>query len=203
MNWNCWTTAAAVFTSVRTLSKGSSLHMKCSVQECNRDIYARGWCEMHYARWRRSGKDPAAWTHGNVGNRNGNWRGDATGYAGVHFRLRDGLGKATGSQCADKCGRTATQWSYSGGAPDEMVDPLSGPYSPDLNYYAPRCGQCHRQRDSARGVDHGNAKLTETEVLAIRKAAASGATQRAIAQQYGLAQSNVSLIVRRKTWCHI
>lgn len=28
---------------------------KCTIEGCDRDLYARDWCEMHYARWRRKG----------------------------------------------------------------------------------------------------------------------------------------------------
>ena len=29
----------------------------CSIDDCNRPLYGRGWCNTHYARWRRHG-DP-------------------------------------------------------------------------------------------------------------------------------------------------
>lgn len=31
--------------------------MECSVEGCARDVKGRGWCALHYARWRRNG-DP-------------------------------------------------------------------------------------------------------------------------------------------------
>ncbi len=27
----------------------------CSIEGCDKPLYARGWCEMHYARWHRKG----------------------------------------------------------------------------------------------------------------------------------------------------
>src|ERR1700756_2891954 len=33
--------------------------MRCGIENCTRPAYARGWCEMHYARWRRHGKPDA------------------------------------------------------------------------------------------------------------------------------------------------
>lgn len=59
-----------------------------------------------------------------------------------------------------------------------------------------------RQRQS-RGVDRHNAKLTEDDVREIRRRYASGETQKAIAQDYGMEQTNISFIVRRKTWAHV
>ncbi len=32
----------------------------CSVDECDRPVVARGWCTLHYSRWRRTGKPGAA-----------------------------------------------------------------------------------------------------------------------------------------------
>lgn len=30
----------------------------CSIEDCERQARARGWCEMHYRRWKRRGGDP-------------------------------------------------------------------------------------------------------------------------------------------------
>jgi hypothetical protein len=52
----------------------------------------------------------------------------------------------------------------------------------------------------ARGVQNGNAKLTETEVKAIRR---DHRAQRAIAKDYKVNQTLISFIKRRKKWKHI
>ena len=54
------------------------------------------------------------------------------------------------------------------------------------------------------GEDNGSAKLTGPEVLEIRARYATGQiTQRALAEEYGVHFSLISLIVRRKSWKHI
>ena len=54
-----------------------------------------------------------------------------------------------------------------------------------------------------RGSTHGKSKLTEQKVRDIRAMYASGGTQCAIAETFGITQANVSSIVLRKTWCHV
>lgn len=54
-----------------------------------------------------------------------------------------------------------------------------------------------------RGERHGMAKLTETDVRAIRDARAAGETGRSIAHHYGVSEDTISLIVRRKRWLHV
>lgn len=73
-------------------------------------------------------------------------------YNTAHWRLRRERGSASGHQC--KCGAQAAEWSYVGGAPDEMRSPASEgrnghglPYSADPAYYEPMCRSCHTKRD--------------------------------------------------------
>lgn len=53
------------------------------------------------------------------------------------------------------------------------------------------------------GATHGSAKLTEEDVRKIRAACKSGRTQRDVAEEFGIHQVNVSLIIRRKRWAHV
>lgn len=56
----------------------------------------------------------------------------------------------------------------------------------------------------ARGEVNAAAKLTETQVLEIRSRYANGGvSQQALADEYGVHQTIVSAIVRRKVWTHI
>jgi hypothetical protein len=63
-----------------------------------------------------------------------------------------------------------------------------------------------RGRCRSRGLPgdtNGAAKLKESDVIDIRKQAADGVPQRTIAAQYGVHQSMVYLIAKRKKWQHI
>jgi hypothetical protein len=54
-----------------------------------------------------------------------------------------------------------------------------------------------------RGEDHGNAKLTESDVLAIRAARQSGETLRSIGERFGVTLQQVHNIAKRKSWAHV
>jgi hypothetical protein len=54
------------------------------------------------------------------------------------------------------------------------------------------------------GSSHGNAKLVETSVLAIRTAYAAGdTTQTELARRFGVHKSLISIVVRNKGWRHV
>lgn len=56
---------------------------------------------------------------------------------------------------------------------------------------------------SLQGARHHKAKLSDLDVRAIRKMYAEGMTQVQLASIYGVYQTTISLIVRRKGWKHI
>lgn len=55
----------------------------------------------------------------------------------------------------------------------------------------------------AVGEDVPSAKLTDDQVREIRARHAAGQSQPVIAKAFGISRSNVSCIVRRKTWSHV
>ncbi len=59
------------------------------------------------------------------------------------------------------------------------------------------------ERLAMHGEDNHRARLTAKQVTAIRKRASSGATQSALAAEYGVHQSLISGIVNRKYWAHV
>lgn len=76
----------------------------------------------------------------------------------------------------------------------------------NLEYVTPSENQKHSFRlglQSLKGERHTQAKLTDPEIIEIRERAKSGETQVSIARDFGVAQSAISLIVRRKRWAHI
>jgi hypothetical protein len=66
-----------------------------------------------------------------------------------------------------------------------------------------RCYPCHMAKsvqERAKGEDHGGARLTTANVLAIR---ASALTRRQLAAQYGVGVSTIQGVVSRRTWKHV
>jgi hypothetical protein len=55
-----------------------------------------------------------------------------------------------------------------------------------------------------KGVDNGQAKLTEEQVIKIRRRyAAGGVTQQSLGRDYGVDRSLIGFIVRREIWAHL
>jgi len=53
------------------------------------------------------------------------------------------------------------------------------------------------------GEDHPMAKLTENDVIEIRRLHATGIKSKDMEKRFGISQASVSLIVNRKGWTHI
>ena len=63
---------------------------------------------------------------------------------------------------------------------------------------------CMRKgRMGVAGERSVHAKVRATDVLSMRRAYQNGATQRALAEKYGMRQQAISRIVRGKRWAHI
>ena len=66
-----------------------------------------------------------------------------------------------------------------------------------------KSGKHTHPESTARGSQHGRAKITEHDVRAIRIAAAAGTTYKAIAARFGISDSAIGFIVHQKTWRHV
>ena len=59
------------------------------------------------------------------------------------------------------------------------------------------------KRRHMHGETHTTAKLTEAQILEILRLYSTGISQAEISLRYGIAASNVSVIVRARTWKHL
>lgn len=56
---------------------------------------------------------------------------------------------------------------------------------------------------SVTGIEHHSAKVSDAQVIEMRRKAAVGVGQRALAREYGLAKTTVKAIISRQTWRHV
>ena len=75
----------------------------------------------------------------------------------------------------------------------------------NLRYATRAANSADRYRDGTHQLGNQNpfAKLNETQVLAIKKELAAGASNAALAQKFNVTVSNISAIKRRKSWAHV
>lgn len=125
----------------------------CSMPDCGRPHSARGYCQRHYRRWLEHGDagyvTPGWRSRSRSGQRmGGQWRGDDVGYMGVHLRLRNGRGPASGYRC-QHCDGPAEHWAYDHADLDERLDDQGRLYSVNLDHYCALCAACHKRFDQA------------------------------------------------------
>lgn len=190
----------------------------CSVDECGRKRYARTYCTGHYSRL-RSGRplddkplrgyiitDDLAERlrfYAHPGEPDQCWEWTAATNKGY------GMIAVHGSKLRI-AHDVAWELHHNRSLPEGMVirhtcdNPLCvNPAHLLLGTHADNVrDKVSRQRQS-RGRSHGLSKLTEDDVRAIRNLYAGGMYQRVVAEQFGISQSNVSIIVRRIAWPHL
>jgi len=62
---------------------------------------------------------------------------------------------------------------------------------------------CMRHGRFPRGEIHGKAKLTNHDVLDIRRRVRAGEKQSNLAREFGVRETNISAIILRQTWRHL
>lgn len=58
-------------------------------------------------------------------------------------------------------------------------------------------------KNTPKGSKHPSSKLTDKQVITIRKRVANGEYKRTIAREYGVSDTLIRVICRRETWKHI
>lgn len=116
----------------------------CSVSDCERTVWSRGWCSMHYYRnWRNNDPEDRGPAQAKATP-----PAEDVSYHHVHVRLRAERGPASDRLCEDGCGRSAKHWAYDHSDPDALRSPEGFPYSTDLGNYWALCPSCHRRHDA-------------------------------------------------------
>lgn len=81
----------------------------------------------------------------------------------------------------------------------------ANPKLKNLRYATPKENQADRWRHGTRlyGERHGSAKLTASDVTAIRLRLKSGERSCDLAEEFGVVRSNIAEIKARRTWGHL
>lgn len=187
----------------------------CSVENCNRTANIRGFCGLHYQRWKKHG-DPL----------HGDGKRAAVGRANEFLRsmpVTDDcvlwpfgiLPNGYGSAYLDGKTIGAHRLSFMihcGEIPKGMYVLHSCDNPTCCNPRHLRAGTpLDNMQDKVnrgrlvvpRGEQSRHAKLTESDVIEIRKLYASGMTQLKLAKEFGVSQPHIGDIVRCEVWKHL
>lgn len=194
----------------------------CSVDGCDRAVGlkgARGWCSMHYRRWRAHGDPTRKLTLMGAPLEERFWsKVDRSGGPDACWPWTARIG-------AGGYGSFAFDHTHPRGAHRVAFELTHGPIPAEDPGSArifvlhrcdnrPCCNPAHlfigthdenmadmvAKGRQAVGERSGQARLTADEVLAIRKMVADGATYRQAAERFGVSTPCVGEIARRWTW---
>ena len=120
------------------------------------------------------------------------WKGSDAGYQALHNRVMKARGVANHCEWREQAGCVSQKYEWAHVHDTDPGDPQN---------YVSLCKVCHVRYDKQTGADHANAKVTMTQVEAIRAVyAAGGVSQEAIAALYGVDQTVIGRIVRGETY---
>ncbi len=190
----------------------------CEVDGCDRKHFGRGYCQMHYCRWRATGDVHTV----RAGHRFGEVdpaqrlsarsvpRGDCLVYAG-------GRPQRSGHRAMGFRGRYVgvhrVAWILANGDIPEGISVLHRCDVPDCinvnHLFLGTVAENNADRDRKgrhiplHGSKNGFAKLSEYQIIEIRDLLARGVTQRQVAAQYGVSQATVWAIKSGRSWGHV
>lgn len=187
----------------------------CSIDGCGRVLYARDWCEMHYARWHRKGstekreykptprdgvvarfesnvrKTDSCWLWTGCLNSSGYGTISVDGKCYLSHRLSWDLfkskkiGKKFVLHMCDVRSCVNPSHLFTGSQKDNISDMIT---------------KGRQRAGRLTGTKHGMSKLSEDDVRTIR---ASKQSASVLAKQFSISRSNVGMIRTGKTWRHL
>lgn len=184
----------------------------CSVATCGRGHYARGWCRLHYERWRAHGTPTPPvltvaerfWSKVAVGDSGECWSWTAA-------RTEHGYGKFGVGRASKLAPRLALELATGRAIPSLQKvlhscdnPPCCNPAHLSVGTQLQNMADMVARGRSLKGERHHQSRLTESAVAEIRRAwDDEEATQRALAQRFGISAGTVADVVYRRTWAHI
>lgn len=191
----------------------------CSIHGCDLKVYGRGWCKKHWTRWRRNG-DPELRLRAKKGGSleekfrhfmpgdppHGGRQGPCWEWTG---RKNDkGYGVFTNLKKSIRAHRVSYK-IFKGEEPGPVLrHTCDNPSCCNPEHLVPGTFQDNSQDmvdrgRSRKGQQHPHAKLTENDVMEIRRLHSEGVTLTYLAAQFGITKGNASFITRGQTWTHV
>jgi len=185
----------------------------CSIAGCSNRHNSRGWCLKHYERWRAHG-DPEKvtvirgddrarfWSYVDTsGGQDACWpwtgRTNQDGYGDLKLNGRTVLAHRTAFHLHHGYWPTPFACHHCDNPPCVNPDHL----------YEGTAAENTRDREerthTMRGSGNPQAKITESEVRAIRDLSAHGVKTRVLVDRFGISSSQVQKIVRRASWADV
>lgn len=189
----------------------------CGVQECSSPRHAKGYCRRHYERYTKHGTTeerpryaPTKSLADKLAEGTPTGLPDTECWEWTKTRDAEGYGRITRAGGVYRAHRVSYEHANDTKIPTGLMIRHMCDNPPCVNPGHLKTGSnLDNMRDradrgrSAKGEASGQSKLTEAEVLCIRKMYADGSTGVALAKEFGIEPATVSQIVLRKTWKHI
>lgn len=188
--------------------------MECSVVGCGSPSKIRGWCNIHYERWRRHG-DPLfmarPYTRGlsmeQILEIQTEWVGECREWTGA--RNGRGYGVINIKKVTKPASRAV--YEYVHGKLDKSVvvrHTCDNPPCVNIHHLIPgtqaqNIADAVSQMRHPHGSSSGMAKLNEEQVVVIRQRAEQGDSKAAIARDYNMSKTTIGDICNRKIWRHV
>lgn len=192
---------------------------RCTVLECDRAYYAKGWCEMHYQRVAKYGDPNAGNTHGTAEERF--WRkvdvrGDDECWEWTGNRTRGGYGRLqSGGKGSPSVMAHRLSYELSAGPiPDGMfvchrcdtpacVNPAHLFVGTPAENTADMIAKGRKRTVAPRGEGNGKAILTEAQVRDIKSRPRRYGFMAKLAREFGVSQKTIQGIFTGRTWGHV
>lgn len=180
----------------------------CSIDGCDRKHYGRGYCSMHYWRWRRTGHPERASVIADPVERfwsKVNRQSDGECWPWTGHLLPDGYGVISIRRVNKRAHRVSYELAY-GAIPEGMhvchhcdnppcVNPAHLFLGTNADNVADKTSK--GRAASMPGSKNPSAILDEDTVRLIL---ADAGTHAELGRKYGVSRSTISLLRRRKTW---
>lgn len=182
----------------------------CAIENCARPYWAKGYCNLHWARVRRTGSpgDPVKLPLGDLVWSRVDRRSISECWEWLGHRDSQGYGRLSNRRLGTFLAHRLVFHLTYGYLPPVVRHVCDNPPCVNPTHLLPGT-QADNTQDMARrgrsqqGVRHAHAKLTEEDVMSIRQRRERGERVGSLAAEFGVSHSLISHIIARRLWRHV